>query len=123
MKQRRKPPESEASFQKNVVDFIRLNAPKCLVFHPYANGVNRNHQMKMKRLGVLAGIPDLVIIKPGGLVYLLELKTAKGSLRDSQKEIRDHCDDQGMPWASARSYAEALTWLKLWGIIDARVAA
>jgi len=121
MTSKRKSPE--ADFQKNLVDFIRLNAPKVIVFHPYNNGVNRNHQMKMKRLGVLAGIPDLVMIKPGGIVYLLELKAGKGELRDSQKEIRDHCDHNGIPWASARSYDEAIHWLKDWGLISARVAA
>lgn len=118
---KRKSPE--ADFQKTLVEFIRLNAPKVIVFHPYNNGVNRNHQMKMKRLGVLAGIPDLVIIKPGGNVYLLELKAGKGSLQASQKEIRDHCDHNGIPWASARSYGEAMYWLKEWGVARASVAA
>ena len=46
---------------------------------------------RFKRLGVLAGIPDLVIIKPGGNVYLLELKAGKGSLQDSQNATR-HLD-------------------------------
>lgn len=118
---KRKSPE--ADFQRHLVDFIRLNAPKVLVFHPHNNGVNRNHQMKMKRLGVLAGIPDLVIIEPGGRVYLLELKSGTGSLTESQKEIREHCDANSIPWASARSYDEAIVWLKTWGLIKARVAA
>lgn len=121
MTKKRKAPEAE--FQKNLVDFIRLNAPKAIVFHPYNNGVNRNHQVKMKRLGVLAGIPDLVIIKPGGMTHFLELKSGTGSLRDSQKEIRDHCDHNDIPWASAHSYDEAIYWLKEWGIVRARVAA
>ena len=121
MSAKRKSPE--ADLQRHLVDFIRLNNPRLLVFHPYNNGVNRNHQMKMKRLGVLAGMTDLVIIAPGGKAHLLELKSGKGSLRDSQKDIRDYCHDKRIPWASARSYDEAIHWLKEWGLIKARVAA
>ena len=61
---------------------------KCL-FHP-ANGGKRNkiEGKKFKRMGVRAGVSDLVYCR-NGLVYFIELKTATGRQQPSQKEFAE----------------------------------
>lgn len=115
---------NEAKFQKALVEFIRNNAiPGVLPFHVNNNGRNAIQGARLKALGVVAGIADIVLLAPEGKVFLLELKAKKGRLSDSQKEIKEFCNDWNIPWAEAHDFQEAIHWLKEWGLISARVAA
>ena len=119
---RRKYPE--AKFQRALVEFINNNSvPGVLVFHVNNNGKNAIDGARLKALGVVPGIADLVCVAEGGRVFMLELKDKKGSLSPAQKDIRDFCDQWRIPWAEAHDFDEAIHWLKEWGLIKARVAA
>jgi hypothetical protein len=106
-----------------IVDYLRLVLPGALVFHP-ANGGKRNvrEAVALKRMGVLAGVPDLVIITQEGRLAFLEVKDAKGVMSAPQKAFGSALDAAGVPWAVVRSVDDARRVLSLWGI-ETREAA
>lgn len=68
------------------------------LFH-IPNGGSRNiiEATKLKKMGVKAGVPDLQLIVPNGLVHGLwiELKAKKGTLQPSQKIMIQRLEAQG----------------------------
>lgn len=66
------------------------------VFHP-PNGGRRTARegAAFKRIGVVAGIPDLVFLMPGGVTVFVEVKTLKGKLSDVQKVIHARLIENG----------------------------
>lgn len=56
----------------------------------------------------LVGIPDLVLIQPGGKVTWLEVKTKKGRLSANQKRMHDRLQSMGHRVAVVRSVEEAV---------------
>jgi hypothetical protein len=79
---RRRDFNAEARVQASIVEYVRAAAPETLVFHP-ANGGWRTpaEAARFRWLGVTAGVPDLVVIPPGGRAHFLEVKSERGSLR------------------------------------------
>ena len=83
--------------------------------------------MRLKRLGMVAGDPDLRVWKPregldpfemqAPLVGFLEVKSATGRLTPSQVEEIALLRADGFPVAVVRSVDEALTALREWGWI------
>ena len=76
--------------------------------------------MRLKRLGMVAGDPDLRIWKPsfeGPLVGFLEVKSATGTLTPAQREEIALLKADGFPVAVVRSVDEALAALREWGWI------
>jgi hypothetical protein len=80
--------------------------------------------MRLKRLGMVAGDPDLRVWKPGlqhplhrPLVGFLEVKSATGRLTPAQQEEIAALRADGFPVAVVRSVDEALAALREWGWI------
>src|SRR5262245_23610248 len=69
-----------------------------------------------KSLGVVAGVPDLLLIY-GGHTYELELKASKGRLSPTQIATHERMKAAGAIVATATGIDEALGWLTLWGLI------
>ena len=70
---------------------------------------------RLYRIGLKTGIPDIIVFHK--LVYGIELKTAKGDLTPSQKEMFPRLIDSG--WADirvARSIDELFHHLRDWGV-------
>lgn len=65
-------PESEAGFQRTVVEYAKLRRWWC-----YHDSDSRRNQ---------AGLPDLILIRDG-LIVMAELKAAKGRVRPAQAEV------------------------------------
>jgi hypothetical protein len=74
-----KPHLSEQEIQRGVIDHLAWRGvPDLFYFHVPLGGYRRPVEAKIfKSLGVVAGIPDLVIICRGH-VYALELKAERG---------------------------------------------
>jgi hypothetical protein len=68
-------------------------------------------------MGVMAGIPDIVLVSPYGSVRFLELKRAGETLSDSQENFRVHCIRQGIPHAVAFTFDQALAALDAWNCL------
>lgn len=80
---------SEDAFQISAMQYLRYCYPDVLAFH-VPNGGKRSARegAKFKRQGVLAGVPDILIIKQKGSFsgFAIELKVKGGRLSPSQKE-------------------------------------
>ena len=78
---------SEEQEQVAVVNWLRANGVLC--FH-VPNGMKTNPitAARFKKMGVMAGIPDLCIVLDGGRVMWIEMKkVGKGKLSDVQKSV------------------------------------
>lgn len=107
----------EDQVHRAVLNWIRKVAPQCLAFHP-ANGGSRHRleAIKLKSLGVVPGVPDLIVFGPGGKAYCLEVKAEKGTLQSTQKAFARKMDELGIGWACVRSIDDARTAFSEWGI-------
>lgn len=81
---------SEDYLQIEVINYLRYQHPKRLFFHT-PNGGKRgvSEAAKFKRMGVLAGVPDIIIAEQNKLFIglCLELKIGKNKTTDSQNEV------------------------------------
>lgn len=111
---------SEFDLQKFAVTLLRFNAIPGVIFFHVPNGEYRSPRTgaRLKAMGVMPGVADLVVIKPNGLVYFLELKTAKGTLSKPQRAFRDACDRIGLTYEVASS-PEAAEGVSPAGIVAA----
>lgn len=109
----------EDAIQAEIIDLLKVAAiPSLMWFHP-ANGGKRpiNTARRLKEIGVVAGVPDLMLIAPEGRIFQIEVKTATGSLTKEQRLWRDHCREHENPWALVRSRNEAQDVLSEWGLL------
>ena len=107
----------EDQVHRAILTWIRKCAPQCFVFHP-ANGGSRHRleAIKLKSLGVVAGVPDLIIFGPGGRAYCLEVKAPGGTLQPTQKAFQLKMMDLCIPWACVHSVEEARVAFEAWRI-------
>lgn len=80
---------TEDQIQAKVFQYFHNNYPETrkLLFHVPNGGLrNLREASKFKSMGVIAGVPDLLLINKGKL-YGIELKTEDGVLSKVQKEL------------------------------------
>lgn len=70
----------------------------------------------LKKMGLLPGVSDLVIVAENGRFFGMEVKTSNGRLSDHQQLFRARCDELNIPYAVVRSVEAAEMQLKEWGI-------
>lgn len=78
----------------------------------------------MKRMGLVPGVADFVIIQPSephALVWFLELKTERGYQSESQKAFERRCKETGVEYVLARGLERALEELASRGAIRVRL--
>jgi hypothetical protein len=114
---RRRGFNAEARVQASIVEYVRAAAPETLVFHP-ANGDWRTpaEAARFRWLGVTAGVPDLVVIPPGGRAHFLEVKSERGSLSQAQRAVMAQLEKLGAPVAVVRSIDDVRRAFAEWGI-------
>jgi hypothetical protein len=96
----------------------RLTAHRDLTYFRFAHREQRSPiaaaRLK-RRMGVAAGIPDLVFVLPDGRAAFLQVKPRTGkSLSPEQIAFRDRCKTVGAPYAIARTVEEAERVLASW---------
>lgn len=96
---------NEDNLQKAVIRYFRYQHPKTLIHHS-PNGGKRDARegSKFKEMGTVAGWPDIII--PEWLT-VIELKSEKGRLQDSQRNILTHFKDIGWKTYVCYSFEEA----------------
>jgi hypothetical protein len=72
---------------------------------------------RLKRLGVVAGWPDLQFAGPGARMAFPELKRRGGRLSEAQEAIRDHLEACGFDYLMTDSVDAAIAWLMARGIL------
>jgi hypothetical protein len=88
-----------------------------LVYH-VPNGGSRNiiEAKNLKRLGVMAGVADLVVHWSFGKTGYLEVKPPNGKLSKNQKIFKSRCEELGLPYRRIDSVDQVCTIFKEWGI-------
>ena len=115
----------ESTIQEQIVEAFSLLAHKNkFMFFSVPNervftgtkGQQMARLNKLKRMGLLPGVADLIIIKSGE-AYFMEVKTATGKPSDNQNIFYRMAVLHGCRYSIVRSLREALGFLKLWKII------
>ena len=95
----------EQAIQRAVVQYLRImeNLGELTFFH-VPNGGRRSKAEAgiFKSLGVRAGVPDLVVLFPGGRCAFIEIKAPQGRLSAAQKAFRNTAEVMGFPFAECR---------------------
>jgi hypothetical protein len=104
-----------------ICDYLEIAAhPDLIWFHP-ANGEKRNiiTARRLKRMGVKAGIPDLVFVLPyrDPIVAFMEIKSSSGVLTSEQRFFRQWCILRGVRHEIVRNVEEASEVLRSWGAL------
>jgi hypothetical protein len=114
----------EAALQRAVCEHLRLTArPGVLYFHPTNEG--RRSVVtgaNLKRMGMLPGMADLVVIMNGRTSFL-ELKATGEKPRDTQLAFAEQTLAAGCDYAVCDNINDALDMLRCWGAIRRARAA
>lgn len=108
----------EQTIQHAVISHLKARAEPRVFYWSTPNEGRRGYvaAAALKRSGLTAGVPDLLILKAGDL-YALELKAPGGRLTPSQRLVMDRMAECGAQVAVAHSLDEALVTLECWGLI------
>ena len=102
---------NEDQLQMAAMFWIRISYPKAVSFH-VANERKTSPMRgaKLKKMGVLAGVPDIHILHPNGqhCGLFIELKTPKGRLTQSQKNVIERLESSGYQCAVCRSVDDVI---------------
>jgi hypothetical protein len=102
---------TEDQLQIAAMRWIRLAYPKAVSFH-VANERKTSPMRgaKLKKMGVLAGVPDIHILEPNKIYcgLFIELKTEKGRLTPSQRDVIERIENAGYKCAVCRSLDEVI---------------
>lgn len=106
-KKRKKSTYPEFELQKSVVGFLGIALPPHSEFFHVPNGEKRSKKSgaRLKAMGTKAGIPDLVILWAGIIVFI-ELKPTKGALSPAQKDRIAGLENAGATVFTCRSVEE-----------------
>lgn len=109
---------SERALQAAVFDFLRVALPSDATAFAVPNGDGKATLMP----GTLSGVPDICIIFKGRPIFI-ELKTAKGAVRASQKWVHDKLTLSGAVVVTLRSVEGVAEFLGSIIPLRARLAA
>lgn len=111
---------SEEQLHLSVAKYLNILQAQghLLWFHP-ANGGSRNviEAVKLKRMGVSAGVPDIVLIPRMGPVLFIELKSESGRVSPEQQAWMEALREHGCPAEVCRSLDEVKQFLIVNAII------
>jgi hypothetical protein len=112
----------EAAIQRAVFQHLRARAaPGVFAFHVPNGGYRKPVEAAiMKGLGVVAGVPDVIVIH-AGRCYALELKRAGGRTTDNQRACLAALREAGAITGVAEGLDAALTWLGTEGLLRGHV--
>ncbi len=115
----------ESDIQIQVADWLRLyESARDFIFFACPNeamgaaktGAGLGRMARLKRMGLRAGVADIVIVK-AGRVYFLELKRDNGVISENQGSFARDCERVGAEYSVAYSFEEAQKIVMAWGII------
>lgn len=96
---------SEDAIQISLALWLNHKYPNLLWWHTPSGGMrNKAEAFKLKRMGVIPGVPDLFFPH---LKLFIELKTQKGVVSKSQKEVMKRLEVVGYTCKVAKGYEEA----------------
>lgn len=120
---RRAPPALERGLHIAIADVLRRWAGPDWQWTHIASGEYRTPATAalLKRLGVVPGWPDLILISPDRIPHFLEFKRKGGRLTSDQAHFAAWCQACGVPFEVRDSFDGALDVLQGWGVLRVRV--
>jgi hypothetical protein len=111
----------EAAIQRAVFQHLRARgAPGVFAFHPANGGYRKPVEAAiLKGLGVVAGVPDIIIIH-NGHCFAMELKAEGGRASDKQLACIAALREAGAFTCIAEGLDRALSCLESWGLLKGR---
>lgn len=110
--------DGETSIHMAIVHYVNRVIPHNIMFHP-ANGEKRSKKdaVKLKRMGVRAGIPDLAMPIGCGKILWMEVKKPGGKLSKAQREMHDKLRNFGHTVAIVEGIDDVRNTFKALGIV------
>jgi hypothetical protein len=110
--------QPEFRMQCAIADHLRRTAMPGLFWTAIPNGEKRSVETgaRLKRAGVRAGNPDILLLRCGMCIGL-ELKTEKGRQTETQKATQVDWEKAGGMYVLVHSYQEAVEFLERFGLI------
>jgi hypothetical protein len=120
MKRRASP---EQGIQRALFQHLRLRGvPGLFAFHPPLGGYRRPIEAKIfQSLGVVAGVPDVILIH-SGQTFALELKAENGRLTAAQTLVQNALREAGAQVATTYGLDAALEQLERWNLLRGRTS-
>lgn len=108
----------EQKIQRAVIQHLDARAPRGAIYwHNWSGGYRRPAEAAiMKALGVVPGLPDLMIVYDSK-IYALELKTEDGRPSEAQLEMIARLNRAGAFCAVTYGLDAALRVLKAWKLL------
>lgn len=117
---------SEDQIQTAIVGYLRQMLPSGWIVQSTANKPRSAIQgAREKKMGAIAGWPDLAILGTTSLAgymheapyaWFIEVKAAKGRVRETQTDVHDRLRDIGFKVGVARSIDDARALCRKWGL-------
>ena len=98
---------TEREIQSSIVKWARLVAPDARTIHVPMNQTTEIAGALMNAAGAVKGVPDLIVIAPGGKTLFMEVKTPEGRLSPDQKKFAGDLQSMGHQYALVRSIDDA----------------
>lgn len=113
---------SEQQIQRAVVQhLLRRGIRHLFFFHPANGGFRLKPEAAiLKGLGVISGVPDLILLHNGRL-FALELKAPGKKLTPAQAEAIRRISEAGGHATWADGLDEAINILETWGLLQGRM--
>ena len=109
--------ENETAIHIDILRYLRAVLPDAMVFHVPNGGLRSKAEAgKLERMGVVAGIPDILVWTRGGLTLAFEVKTSRGQLSPDQSAVHEWMRSAGFRVAVVRSIDETREALAAWKI-------
>jgi hypothetical protein len=116
------PKHPERVLHKQIADTLALTLTPATWFTTFpSGGGGRVRGALLKRMGLVPGVPDLLLIS-GGRAHWIELKAPGGSLSQAQRLVHKILEGVGCHVATCRSLNDVLRQLETWGI-ETRISA
>ena len=116
---RRAPPPIERRTHIAIADLLRATAkPDWIWMHVPGEYRTEQTAALLKRMGVRPGAFDFLLIGPDGRHYWLEFKRGpRAPLSEAQQQFREGLFSRSVPHGVARSFDDAVAWLKTWDVL------
>lgn len=110
---------TETQIHIAIYHWIKTVSPSTICLHVPNGGLrSKREAAKLKAMGVLPGVPDLILIceAPGPCLAFLEIKAPRAYLTPEQKLFISRIDAMGVPYAVVRSIDEVRTIFRYWNV-------
>ena len=105
---------SESQLQAAIFQHHWNNYPeeRGLLFHVNNKAKNAIEGNRFKAMGVIAGVSDLIYLRPGGKPLFIELKFMDGTQSPIQKDWQKKIEDAGYEYLISASYTQIINLFK-----------